>query len=97
MNRLQKYALYLLDLDGLLVNTEQLHYEAYVQMCEARGFQLDLTFAAYCEIAHRSAQGIEQHIYAHFPALHAKEPRWSVLYAEKKLLMSNSCTRAPLS
>lgn len=84
MERLRKYGLYLLDLDGLLVNTEQLHYEAYVHMCETRGFHLDLSFAEYCEIAHRSAEGIQQYIYTKFPKLYAQEPRWAVLYAEKK-------------
>lgn len=81
---LRNYHLYLLDLDGLLVNTEQLHYEAYVDMCEARRVSLDLTFAQYCDLAHRSAEGIQHYIYAHCPTLKAEEPRWSVLYAEKK-------------
>lgn len=84
IDRLRKYGLYLLDLDGLLVNTEQLHYEAYLHMCSARGFPLHLTFSQYCEIAHRSAEGIEQCIYAKFPLLQHQEPRWRVLYAEKK-------------
>lgn len=84
MDRLKKYHLYLLDLDGLLVNTEQLHYEAYLQMCAERGFHLELTFAEYCEIAHRSAVGIAQRIYEQLPALHEQESDWSVLYAEKK-------------
>lgn len=84
MECLKRYHLYLLDLDGLLVNTEQLHYEAYLQMCAARGFHLELTFGEYCEIAHRSAVGIAQRIYEQFPKLHAQEPDWSVLYAEKK-------------
>lgn len=84
MDRLRKYGLYLLDLDGLLVNTEQLHYEAYLQMCQARGYHLPLTFLEYCEIAHRSAVGIEQYIYTQLPTLHNQEPDWRVLYAEKK-------------
>lgn len=84
MDWLRRYQLVLLDLDGLLVNTEELHYQAYRKMCARRGYQLDLSFRDYCGIAHRSAEGLEAMVYTQFPKLHVEEPRWQVLYAEKK-------------
>ena len=40
MEWIHHYQLILFDLDGLLVNTEQLHYQAYKNMLQARGFSL---------------------------------------------------------
>lgn len=84
MEWLQQYQLVLLDLDGLLVNTEELHYQAYQIMCARRGHQLKLSFRDYCGIAHRSAEGLEAMVYTQFPALREIAPQWSTLYAEKK-------------
>lgn len=84
MDWIRNYQLFLLDLDGLLVNTEELHYQAYRIMCERRGCALRLSFREYCAIAHRSAEGLEQLVYSQFPALRQSAPSWSVLYGEKK-------------
>lgn len=84
MDWLNQYQLYLFDFDGLLVNTEELHYEAYKLMCQQRGFKLDWDFDFFCSIAHHSAEGLEQQIYADLPALKQIEPNWKVLYQEKK-------------
>lgn len=74
----------LLDFDGLLVNTEELHFAAYQRMVQNRGFDLGMSFRDFCDIAHRSATGLKERIYADIPLLVASEPRWEVLYAEKK-------------
>lgn len=84
MNWIQNYQLFLFDLDGLLVNTEEIHYRAYCKMCSDRGYKLPWSFHEYFRIAQLDAQAPERHIYATFPELHEKEPNWSVLYAEKK-------------
>lgn len=84
MKNLNQYQLYLFDFDGLLVNTENLHYEAYKVMCQQRGFKLTWNFDFYCSIAHHSAEGLEIQIYSDLPALKAQEPNWKVLYEEKK-------------
>ena len=34
MDWIKKYQLFLFDFDGLLVNTEEMHFLAYKQMCE---------------------------------------------------------------
>ena len=82
---IKKYQLFMFDFDGLLVNTEEIHYQAYQNMCAARGYKLDWSFSRYCDIAHRSAENIRNTIYEELPNLHRDEPRWEVLYAEKKL------------
>ena len=84
MNWIHNYGLFLFDFDGLLVNTEELHYLAYKKMCNARGFPLDWNFNRYCQAAHYQSTGLRDQIYAHLPALHQLEPNWDILYAEKK-------------
>lgn len=88
-NWLNHYDLILLDFDGLLVDTERLHYKAYVLMCERRGLHLTWTFAEFCEIAHRSSDGIRNALYATFPSLIEDEPDWLSLYKEKKKIYLN--------
>ncbi len=84
MDRLEKYTLIFFDFDGLLVNTEHLHFEAYKALCKNRGFSLDWDFARYCSIAHASSLGLRNRIYEDLPLLYQEEPDWAVLYAEKK-------------
>ena len=84
MDWIQEYQLFLFDLDGLLVNTEEIHYRAYCEMCKGRGYKLPWSFSEYFRIAQLDAKAPERHIYAAFPKLQQKEPNWAVLYAEKK-------------
>ncbi|MGA8164877.1 MAG: HAD family phosphatase [Waddliaceae bacterium] len=81
---LHNYQLYLFDFDGLLVNTEGIHYEAYRRMCANRGIELNWTFSQYCRIAHKDAETLKISLYAHVPQLVEQEPDWHVLYREKK-------------
>lgn len=83
MQWLKNYQLFLFDLDGLLVNTEHLHYQAYQTMCRNRGFELPWNMEKYCTVAHYHDE-LKGHIYADIPALQAQEPDWKVLYQEKK-------------
>lgn len=89
MRWIKDFQLFLFDFDGLLVNTEEIHYLAYQRMCANRGFDLDWDFESYCKIAHYSAEGLREKIYAKFPELKAAEPSWDVLYAEKKRAVLN--------
>lgn len=89
MNWIHAYGLFLFDFDGLLVNTEELHYLAYKKMCDARGFHLDWNFARYCQAAHYDSTGLRDQIYAHLPELQRQEPNWNILYAEKKQMITN--------
>ncbi len=84
MNWILDFDLFLFDFDGLLVDTEQVHYQAYKNLCAKKGFSLPWSFPEFCEIAHFSSDGLRREIYALFPALYEKEPNWNVLYEEKK-------------
>jgi beta-phosphoglucomutase len=84
MQWIHNYQLFLFDFDGLLVNTEELHFLAYRKMCEERGFPLDWSFERFSLAAHYKSTDLRDHIYQEFPELRVQEPDWSVLYAEKK-------------
>jgi len=84
MEWIKNFQLFLFDLDGLLVNTEELHYLAYKRMCQQRGVELTWDFARYCQAAHYNSTALRDQLYADFPKLRASEPVWDVLYAEKK-------------
>jgi HAD superfamily hydrolase (TIGR01509 family) len=81
MQWVDQFQFFLFDFDGLLVNTEHLHYEAYVQMLAHHGCALSWDFAKFCGIAHAHSENLRQQIYADFPSL---DPNWARLYGEKK-------------
>ncbi len=81
---IKQYDLFLFDFDGLLVNTEFLHYQAYQKMCLDRGYSLPWDFKQYCEIAHRGSDFLQKTVYESFPELYTQEPNWLVLYQEKQ-------------
>ena len=78
---IDRFQLFLFDFDGLLVNTEHLHYQAYVDMLQKRGCFLDWSFLKFCSHAHLNAEALKEQIYREFPHL---EPDWKILYGEKK-------------
>lgn len=81
MQWIRDFDLFLFDFDGLLVNTEHLHYAAYIQMMAGRGYTLDWSFPRFCQAAHLTSSAIREGIYADFPDLDAD---WQTLYQEKK-------------
>jgi beta-phosphoglucomutase len=81
---IHNFDLFLFDFDGLLVNTEEIHFEAYRQMCRKFGFELDWDFRMFCGVAHSDSEALRKTIYAQLPELYKQQPDWSVLYAEKK-------------
>ncbi|MFQ5729015.1 MAG: HAD family hydrolase [Waddliaceae bacterium] len=87
MRWIHDYQLFLFDLDGLLVNTEEIHYFAYQRMCAGRGYELPWDFSRYCQEAHYDSEKLRNSLYADIPSLHKEEPNWDVLYAEKKKAM----------
>lgn len=82
MHWINEYSLFLFDFDGLLVDTERLHYEAYRQALHQRGYSLSWDFATFCHSAHLSSEKLQQALTNHFPFL-SKE-RWPDFYNEKK-------------
>lgn len=84
VEKIQECDLFLFDLDGLLVDTEKVHYQAYKKMCLDRGFVLSWDFSTYCHFAHRGSDLLEKGIYEMFPHLKEIEPNWKVLHQEKQ-------------
>lgn len=74
----------LFDLDGLLVDTERLHFKAYQEMCLKHGCSLPWSFSHYCGVAHLDSKGLREQICKEFPSL--QEMSWEELYAEKKAI-----------
>jgi len=85
MQWVKKYQLFLFDLDGLLVDTESLHYQAYLNVCSKRGVELDLSFLKYCQAAHAKSQGLKDLLEIEYPMLFANEAKWVDIYQEKKV------------
>lgn len=96
MQWIHNYQLFLFDFDGLLADTEQLHYQAYIDLCKEFGFDLTWTFARFSQAAHHKATGLRDHIYETFPKLYAKEPNWSLLYERKKELFAGLIQNTPV-
>ena len=84
MHWIHDYQLFLFDFDGLLVNTEEIHFLAYKNMCALHGFDLDWDFERYCQVAHYDPKALRIEIYKKFPLLESKEPNWEILYKQKK-------------
>lgn len=93
MKWVDDYQLFLFDFDGLLVNSEPIHYQAYVDMCARRGFVLQWSYDQFCVNAHHDAKGLERGIYEAFPQLFEQEPNWKILYAEKKRALEELLAR----
>lgn len=82
MQWVRDYQLFLFDFDGLLVQTEELHFEAYKRMCKRRGFTLNWDYKRFQLAAHYSATELQRQLLLEFPEL--LEQEWPLLYAEKK-------------
>ncbi len=95
MNWIQKYQLYLFDFDGLLVDTEQLHYRSYLEVSRQRGCPLDWDFERFCFEAHRKAMGFFDGLEREYPDVFKEGPSKQELYEKKKriyfeMLQNNS-------
>lgn len=84
MDWVKNFDLFLFDFDGLLVNSEHIHYTAYVNLLKEFGFDLGWSFQEFCAVAHLSQEGLKENIYQKFPALYEKHPNWDFLYEKKK-------------
>lgn len=86
MRWIERFDLFLLDFDGLLVDTERLHYEAYKELCRQYDYELPWEFHEYLGIAHSSAEGLRQSLHPHL--IH-KEKNWNILYSQKVKIYLN--------
>jgi beta-phosphoglucomutase len=81
---ISQYGTILFDFDGLLVNTEYLHYQAYQKMCIDRGFTLHWDFKTYCSLAHMGSECLKKGVKEILPELYQNDAHWLELYQEKK-------------
>ncbi|MBS0605255.1 MAG: HAD family phosphatase [Verrucomicrobia bacterium] len=86
MDWIQEYQLFLFDFDGLLVDTEQLHYRAYLEMARHRGCPLNWDFERFCLEAHGKAMGFFDGMQREYPDVFKEGPTKEELYEEKKRL-----------
>lgn len=75
----------LFDLDGLLVNTERLHFSAYKKILDRRGYLFNWNFSTFCRIAHRGVNSLQNAVYAYLPQLKKRFPDWEEIYQDKKI------------
>lgn len=87
MEWIHHYQLFLFDLDGLLVNTESLHYLAYKNMLQAHNHILPWDFNRYCMTAHYHSDKIAEEFLELFPDLYSQGHTWDDLYNEKKQMI----------
>jgi len=90
-------ALILLDLDGLLVRTEELHFAAYCQACAAHGVALLWDFPTYCRHAHSTAAGIRLALEEELAQLFRAGLAWEDLYEEKCRVYTNMLSAREVS
>lgn len=95
MDSILDYQLYLFDFDGLLVDTERLHYAAYMEMARGQGFPLTWDYRRFCEVAHSKAMGFFDGWQKEHPAALEGTSK-EVLYEEKKRLYVEMLRKTPL-
>jgi HAD superfamily hydrolase (TIGR01509 family) len=66
------YDLYLFDLDGTLINTEELHYQAYNLSLDFFKTNHQFTFNEYCKYAHYSDKSMKEFIETNFSISYEK-------------------------
>lgn len=80
---MRSFDLVLFDLDGLLVDTERLHWQAYRQMCQEYGYVMDWDYPLYLQVAGGSAEGIRDRLQREHPGLFDGRT-WAELYEVKR-------------
>jgi beta-phosphoglucomutase len=80
---IHNFQLFLFDFDGLLVNTEHIHYAAYTYTISRYGIQLDIDFKQYCNLTHHSSTGFKEFLYENYPQLRENDS-WNELYEQKR-------------
>jgi beta-phosphoglucomutase len=83
---IETFDLICFDFDGLLVNTEDLHFLAYQKVLEDYGFSLPWDFQNYCTEAHISTEVLRSAIYGLFPKLLEMESDWEVVREKKNAI-----------
>ena len=89
------WKLLVFDLDGLLVNTEMMHWLAYDVACQRYGFRLNWPFEEYFYVASSSSSGIQMRL-----ACEHKEQfeaiSWSQFYETKQQALLDLLLKEPV-
>lgn len=88
---MEQFQLFLFDFDGVLVDTEPLHYEAYRQVFLNRDIPWPFDFEQYCIVALGASQGVKKSLCKQFPELD-----WEAVAAEKKHIYMEFLKNKPL-
>lgn len=78
------YEAYLFDFDGLLVDTEPLHFKAFKNLCHSHGMEINWSLEEYCKIAHEGGTSLADHICALYPSVKDKFSNWLEFYVQKE-------------
>ncbi len=92
-----QFDLILLDFDGLLVNTEFLHYSSYKKMVESLGFSFPIDYPTYCSGAHISLEALKNLIYLHCEGLNKAYPDWMTIRELKQKIYLSELNQGHLS
>lgn len=97
---LDQFDFFFFDFDGVLVNTELLHAQAYDETFATYGQSLDWDFPTYCKYAHHSTEALKNAVYTALPELKRLQSDWEVIREEKtrkylELLKSNQLKLMP--
>jgi beta-phosphoglucomutase len=91
MKWMEQFQLFLFDFDGVLVDTEPLHYQAYRQAFINRDIPWPYDFEQYCVVALGASQGVKKALYAQLPTLD-----WDAIAEEKKQIYLELLATEPL-
>ena len=82
MDFVKDFDLFLFDFDGLLIDSEPLHFEAYIQTLAENGYEVSWSFSQYCNYALFESEGVKKATLNLFPSI--SEEEWYRMYAQKK-------------
>ena len=92
---LHAFDLILLDLDGLLVDTELFHWKAYQIMCYRKGGNLSWDYQKYLQTAGSSATSIREQLQKEVPVIFEMNS-WDQLYQAKKEALWELMSTSPI-
>ncbi len=96
MKWIEPYQVFLFDFDGLLVDTERLHYASYMEMARRRGGPLEWDFPRFCREAHSKAMGFFEGWEREHPGILQRGASKEELYEEKKRIYVELLKSSPL-
>lgn len=82
---LDAFDVILFDLDGLLIDTEKLHFKAYCQAFREMGYVLNWSFSFYCQKALLNTNSLRDSIFELFPSIQQNYSVWEEIRKQKTM------------